>query len=310
MTQTEPNINLNLNKTIQPNTSKIKTLIKRKPINITNINNLLSNNGTYLLESNRGVDINKDDIPEIPKSNNTHNNVLKFSKMKSSEIKSPNLEKKNNSFINKFDSQENHPKYRTKTFERGGKFNNIQTTYVVISKKNNSKGIPKANISPKIIGYNKYKLINPIPSANCLNNAKLYKGGGIPQHYSIDLRFQRMTFNESKKVGNNSNSQNNIPVKGWDNYKTLDINNNNYDTNYKKYLDSSINRKSDIYAEPPERNSNYSINKSFNNTQNTIPIYDYDYNNDYYYNNYNNYDNTNQIPNDPYIPYIKNYNNY
>ena len=310
MTQTEPNINLNLNKTIQSNTSKIKTLIKRKPINITNINNLLSNHGTYLLESDRGVDINKEDIPEIPKSSNTHNNVLKFSKMKSSEIKSPNLEKKNNSFINKFDSQENHPKYRTKTFERGGKFNNIQTTYVVISKKNNSKGIPKANISPKIIDYNKYKLINPIPSANCLNNAKLYKGGGIPQHYSIDLRFQRMTFNESKKVGNNSNSQNNIPVKGWDNYKTLDINNKNYDTNYKKYLDSSINRKSDIYIEPPERNSNYSINKSVNNTQNTIPIYDYDYNYNYYYNNYDNYDNTNQIPNDPFIPYNKYYNNY
>ena len=90
--------------------------------------------------------------------------------MKSSEIKPPFLQKKNNSFMNTFDTQEKCQKYRTKTFERGGKFNNIQTTYVVISKKKNTKGIPKANISPKIIDYKYYKLINPIPSANCLNN--------------------------------------------------------------------------------------------------------------------------------------------
>ena len=302
ITQTDPNINLYLNKTIQSDTSKIKTLIKRKPINIKNINNLLSNDGSYQLKSDRGVDLNKEDIPEIVKNNNAQNNVLNFSKIKSSEIKPPILEKKNNSFINKFDTQGNYPKYRTKTFERGGKFNNIQTTYVVISKKKNSKEIPKANISQKIIDFNKNKLVNQIPSANCLNNVKLYKGSHILQHYSTDLRFQRMRFNESKKVGINK-SQNHLPIKGCDNFNTLDINKN--DKSYKKSINSSIYRNSDIYVESPERNSNYLINKLVNNAQNTIPIYDYNY--DFYYNNY---DNTNQISNVPYIPYNNNYNNY
>ena len=304
MIQTDPNINLNLNKNIQQNISRIKTLLKRKPINIRNINNLLSNDELYHLQLDKGNQINNVDIPEIPKNSNTQNNVLNYTKMKSTEIKPQILEKKNNSFSNKFDSQENHPKYRRKTFERGGKYNNIQTTYVVISKKKNTKGITKANISPKVKDFNKCKLINPIPSVNCINYAKLYKGGGIPQHFSTDLRFQRMTFNESKKIGTNK-SQNHLPVKGWDNYNnTLDVDtSNNYESYYKKFIDSSTDKNSDIYIEPPKRNSKYLINKFINNT---IPIYDYNY--DFYYNNY---DNTNQIPNnDPYIPYNNNYNNY
>ena len=58
MTQTDPNINLNLKKTIQQNPSRIKTLIKRKPIDITNINNLLHDNNIFQLKSGRGVEIN------------------------------------------------------------------------------------------------------------------------------------------------------------------------------------------------------------------------------------------------------------
>ena len=305
MIQTEPNLNLDISKIIQQN-SKIKTLIKRKPINITNINNLLSKDVECHLLSERELNINKEDISEKENINYTQNNILNYSKMKSSEIKPPILEKKNNSFINKFDKQENYTKYKTKTFERGGKFNNIQTTYVVISKKK-LKGIPKANASPKIIDCNKYKPINPIPSANCLNYVKLYKDGQIPQYYSTDLRFQRMTFNEPKKAGINK-SQNHLPVKGCENYNTIDSNNNNnIDTNYKKYIDSSNGRNYDIYIEQNKRNSNYLINKTINNPQNTIPIYDNDYNYDFFYNNY---DNINQIHNNHYISYNNNYNNF
>lgn len=304
MTQTDPNININLKKTIQPKISKIKSLIKRKPINVTNINNLLSDNELCHLQSERGADKNNEDIPEIRKNNNNKNNILKIN---STEIKHQILEKKNTSFTNIFDTQEKNPKYKTKTFEKGGKYNNIQTTYVIISKKKSTKTIPKANISPKIVDFNKYKLINPIPSANCLNYNKIYKGGGIPQRYSTDLRFQRMISNEPKKVGKNK-SQNHFPIKVWDNYNTIDLNtnNDNYDLNNKNYMNSTIDRKSDMYFEPPERNSNYLINKPLNYSQNTIPIYDYNY--DFYYNNY---DSRNEIPNnEPYIPYNTNCNNY
>ena len=59
-----------------------------------------------------------------------------------------------------------------------------------------------------------------------------------------------MAFNESKKEGINK-SQNPLPIKGWDNYNTLDLNNNgHYDKSYKKYIDSSIDRNNDIYIDP------------------------------------------------------------
>ena len=51
--------------------------------------------------------------------------------------------------------------YRKKTIENGGKFNNVQTTYVVISKNTNSK-IPKSN--NQTIDYGNNKILNPIQS--------------------------------------------------------------------------------------------------------------------------------------------------
>ena len=116
-----------------------------------------------------------------------------------------------------------------------------------------------------------------------------------------------MISNEPKKVGKNK-SQNHFPIKVWDNYNTIDLNtnNDNYDLNNKNYMNSTVDWKSDMYFEPPERNSNYLINKPLNNSQNTIPIYDYNY--DFYYNNY---DSRNGIPNnESYIPYNNNCNNY
>ena len=322
--QTEPNINNN-SKEVQiiqqpQNDSKIKNLIKSKSINISNINNLFPNEQGNILQSEREKDkdnkiyeINKVDISEIPKIqnesininnnnvnlNNSNNNILNLQKIKSSEIKSV-VEFQKNIFQNKLDVQ-NNSKYRKKTFERGGKFNNVQTTYVVISKKKTTKNIPKSNLSnitPEIIDYNKYKYINPTPSANCLNYGKLYKAGNIPQRYSMDLKFQNVNVNEKKLFGINK-SQNSLPVKKYYNYNNLILNNfNDYDTNYKNYVESSINS----YNSDKERNTCYLINKSNNSNNN---IYDYDYNYEFY-----NYYNTNPIHNNnnSYISFNNNYN--
>ena len=322
--QTEPNINNN-SKEVQiiqqpQNDSKIKNLIKSKSINISNINNLFPNEQGNILQLEREKDkdnkiyeINKVDISEIPKIqnesininnnnvnlNNSNNNILNLQKIKSSEIKSV-VEFQKNIFQNKLDVQ-NNSKYRKKTFERGGKFNNVQTTYVVISKKKTMKNIPKSNLSnitPEIIDYNKYKFINPTPSANCLNYGKLYKAGNIPQRYSMDLKFQNVNVNEKKLFGINK-SQNSLPVKKYYNYNNLILNNfNDYDTNYKNYVESSINS----YNSDKERNTCYLINKSNNSNNN---IYDYDYNYEFY-----NYYNTNPIHNNnnSYISFNNNYN--
>ena len=320
--QTEPNIKINNN---PPSTqieipqafkkdSKIKNIIKRKSINITNINNLFPNEEIQISQSERSKDkddkileINKVDISNIPKIQNeskdinininnvqinNENNSLNLQKVKSSEIKSP-LNFQKNIFYNKLEAQ-NNSKYRKKTFERGGKFNNVQTTYIVISKKKSMRNALKSNLSnitPEIIDYNKYKIVNPTPSANYLNNTKIFKEGNIPQRYSSDLKFHGVNINEQKKKFGLNKSYNNLPVKRYYDYNNFVLNNfsnNNYDTNYKNYVGSSIKG----YNDDKGRNTCFLINKP-NNISNTN-IYNYDLNYEYYYytnpiqNNHNN----------------------
>jgi hypothetical protein len=301
MTQREPSTSIK----ICQNSSKIKNFLKRKSISIKNINNL-NNYSPYEdnqpIQSVRDYEMNKNGINEIAKIQNDSNNELFISKIKSSEIKEPNFQNRNNLFINNSENQHNSIKYRKNTFERGGKFNNVQTTYVVISKKKNLKGIPKANsFAPEIIDYNKYKLINPIPSPNSVNYIKLHKGENIPEIYTSELKYQRMSVKEPKKIGK-IKSQNNIPTKRYYNYNNLLLN-NNYDTNYRNYIESSINGNRDIYTEEKDRNTCYSINKSVNQNRNTIPFYDYDNNYDYYYKYH-----VNHIPNDSFFTLNNNYN--
>jgi len=203
------------------------------------------------------------------------NNCLNIVKIKSSEIKKPDFPKRDNVFINRLDNP-NNMKYRKRSFERGGIFNNVQTTFVVISKNQKSKGIPRRNIIPD---YNN-KTINPAPSAKCLNYEKLCIEEEIPQ----PLETPRMNINEPIIFRMNKG----IPINNYNNDLILDDNNTNYDINYKNYIESlnKGNRSRDIYN---ERNIYNLINKSNNINDNTFPIYDYDYNNNDYYSN-NNYD--------------------
>ena len=302
--QTEPNINNNLNNNSQTskmqisqvsqNNPQIKNILKKKSIHTKNINNLFSKEENQIFESERNKDkdngilvINKEDVNNkqkiqtesscinINNANNKENKLLNLQKIKSSEIKNTICLQKN-IFYNKLESQ-NNSKYRRKTFERGGKFNNTQTTYVVISKKKAMKNTPTKN-TPEIIDYNKYKFINPTPSANCLNYSKLCKGSDIPQRYLTDLKFQRVNANEQKKFGLNK-SYNNLPVKRYCDYNNLVVNNlniNNYDTNYKNYVESSFSG----YKGDKGRNTCF-LNNKIKNTNNSN-FYDYDFIYEYY----------------------------
>lgn len=166
-------------------------------------------------------------------------------------------------------------------------------------------------MSPEIIDYSKFKFINPTPSANFMNYSKLSKGQAqtisMYSPFTYDIRLRRGSVSANKKFGV-TKSVNNLPVKYYD-YNNVIVNQKNiYDTNYRNYIDSNLNTNStrDLYGTNPGRNS-YIINKSANNQNNKIQIfndYDYNYNYDYGY-NYN-YD-MSQIPNNSYIPY-SNYN--
>ena len=306
--ETEPNIYNTINNNSQTtkmqisqvsqNNSQIKNNLK-KSINIKNINNLFSKEENQKFKSERNKDkenrilvINEVDVSNKQKIQNElgcininnanlnkENKSLNLQKTKSSEIKNTVCFEKN-IFYNKLEGQ-NNSKYRKKTFERGGIFNNIQTTYIVISKKKSMKYFPKTNLSnitPEIIDNNKYKFINPTPSTNCLYYSKLCKGSYIPQRYSTDLNFKRVNVNEQKKFGLN-NSHNNLPVKRYNDYNNLVVNKlniNNYDTNYKNYVESFISGHNGDKG----RNTCL-LNNKIDNTNNSN-FYDYDFNYEYY----------------------------
>ena len=123
----------------------------------------------------------------------------------------------------------------------------------------------------------------------------------IHERHIKDLKYQRVTINEPKKIGK-MKSQNNFQ-RTFNNYNNLILNNNNYDMNYRNYIESSIIGDRDVYPEEKGRNTCYFINKSSNLNPNIIPIYDYDNNYDFYY-KYN----ANQIPNDSLANLNNNYN--
>ena len=295
--ETIPN-KINLNQSQQKNL----VLKKKKLISLKNINYLMHNEGIQSFAS----DIDEKDNVYLNENsyNKTEGNINiidNFSKVKSNELQRHNLDKKFNIFENKQkQAQNNNLKYRKKTYEKGGKFNNIQTTFVVLSKNQNTNKIPKSKNNPEIIKNNKN---NSIPSANNLNNTKINKGNIIPNSkYSNGINYQRMSVNIPRRLGSNSNMDN-VPIRGSYNFNEYLYNKVNNDISYRNYLESSIIRDRVINRNNRERNTNYFINKSSNNTQNIIPFYDYDYdyNYDYYYND-------NQFPNNSYIQYSINSN--
>ena len=275
---TEPNINSFQDQSI------IQPLRKRKTSEVNkNFNETIPNTEIKILQQDKDLDINKNGINNIINKKPESNDKLNISKIKSNEIN--NYQTKHYLSKNEFDSH--NQKYRTKTFERGGKFNNVQTTYVVISKNKNSRETPKANLNSEFIDYNELNMINPTQSANKLTFSKFYRKTNIPQRYSNNLEFQRINENDQGVFEINKKYNNNT-MNHYYNNKDIIFNNNSFDNNYRNNFESSINDKS-IY--PDNKSRNYiSFNKHSNNCQIQNPIYEYGY---YFNNHINNQYNNN-----------------
>ena len=288
LVKTEPNIASNISKNkIRALDTKNLILNKENQYNITDRDYEISEVNSYKIIKNKNL------LYNIPN---------KYSRLNSKETNISNLHERHNNFSKRRNESENNSRYRKKTFEKGGSFNNLQTTYIIISKNQRIKGDPKVKIAPQMIDYSKIRFINPTPSANYISYSKLYKGN-IPLYspYTYDIRFQRNTVCESKKIGI-TRSQNILPIKKYYDYKDLISDKDSYKTNNRSYIDSSMNRKG-LYRNNNRRSTHYLINKSQNNNQNTIPLYnDYNF---YYFNGYN-YDMKQEAKN-LYIPYNNNY---
>ena len=189
--------------------------------------------------------------------------------------------------------------YRKKTIEEGGKFNNIQTTYVVISKNSNSKInlLPKTN---RTIDFESQKFCNPMQSvlfpklSNYYNKAQNVNYMNTEQNIKNNQNwhyFSPYTENPRfiKKIPINNEtiktykSENQLHIKKQYNYHNENIA-NNYGMNYKNYVECSIhNNKNKINNNQYNNqfmNDYYVTNKTGNRLVNTIDdCENYDYSN-------------------------------
>lgn len=303
LTKEEPISNSNILSLDSNNNIRFKN-----PVNILSSKILNYNNEVQNYKNDKELKLNKINSCEINKNKNILNKSQNFSRIHSNDIKISNLQQRHNIFISQRNENEKNPRLRTKSFEKGGHYNNIQTTYVVISKNQKRKGMIKTKVSPEIIDYSKFKFINPTPSANFINYSKLSKGGISPIYspYTCNMKFFRNAIDESKKFGG-AKSLNNFPVKKYYEYNDVISDKDSYETNYRSYMDSSMNRKTEFYGKKIVRNTSNLINKSPENNLKTIPIYnDYNYNYDYGY-GYNYNFQMNNLPSNSYFPSSYNY---
>jgi hypothetical protein len=213
----------------------------------------------YLQNKNNS---NKSDIIQIPKKRKVSNNYLNLTKENTTEKKIPSFQEKNNLLRKKVENQKGDPKYSQHTFDKGRTYNNVQTTYVVISKKKNAKGINKADIPETKNNNNKHIILKQ--SFNSINSSKIINDTKTSQGNSLQLQFQRNSSKEPKEKESNNNSTINSKYKN--NY-ILPNNNRNKGTIFGKFIKSSINESNGIYFEKNKLTNNL-VNKSVNINKN------------------------------------------
>ena len=229
----------NLENIISQNVSKNINLGNINQISIKNIQNLNPNEEIQSFQQDKNNDLDKLNNNDIIQ--NELGNGLNITKIKPSEIKHTDSLERNNIFKN----QNNDIIYRKKSYEIGGNFNNIQSTYVNIPKRQKIKKIPKSNKIPSPIYNNNFKPINPTPPLSNLFNLK---EKGKEMKILQGFKGQRIHFKKINRFGSNNH-----------NYNDILIDKNNVDISFKNYRNSSINgnrnKNRDIYNKSLGRNT-------------------------------------------------------
>ena len=243
--------------------------------------------------------------------------IQHYSLPKNSNSNTNNKRRINNLHNNKFfydrtfeqkENMQDNSQYKKQTYEVGGKFNNVQTTYVVISKNDTDS---KLNLFPKNIKTIDYE-----------NNRNLY-----PNSYGLKTKTCRFLppgrnvsfLNDSQNIYQNQSYQNFPPsyrenpnpksstykgiIKMHKSHNNFNINNkcefcqkqnvnknNYYGNNYNNNLGSLLNENKALTITAADRNNNYLNNKPTYKETNTVDNLD----------NYYNYER--RFDTEPYIP--------
>ena len=153
-------------------------------------NNKQNLNQTYNSNRIEKKSIQKIFSPQNPK----YSNVLKNKEVNDyNTIIIPDMERGRDIFIRQNESNLNSGKVKTRTYVRGGKFNNVQTTYVVYSKVVNQQSNIKVNRAT--ILDNKNKKLNK-------TNSDLNSKTPIKKHF-IENSFVRANQNINNNCNNN-----------------------------------------------------------------------------------------------------------
>lgn len=218
-------------------------IIKNKCRNNNQINidskDLSTNNESQTIGIDKEKKLRKLNSYKFSKNKNILNTMLNKSNnlpiLNSNELKTPTMKKKHVIFSKHKDGNENISKFRLKSFEKDDNFNNIQTTFIVISKNSRRKPLQKSKMPSEAQNLSRCKL--PIPSVSYKNYSKCLKTKiNLYSEYTLDIKDRRNIGNGHKDSGI-TKSVNNISVK-HNNYRNeLSSDQNIHHPNYKNYFD-------------------------------------------------------------------------
>ena len=275
-----------------------QNLNKSQVIQISNQKNLINNNNNINQQYiNQSYMKNKTERKPIYIKNQNYDLSRSLPISEFNNVVVPDMQRGTEIFVKQNESELNSAKIKTQTYIRGGKFNNVQTTYVVYSKKENPSGFVKNrrniidnyNLRNRKLNSNTSGLFPKTPAKNIIvekSSTSINKNNNIYnndfyQFSSPKTGIQRNLngFNSSHTIDNIgiNRSQNRLPINRpfeyynrSNNYNNNSKINDNYRTiNYNIFSDR--NNYSHDY-----RNTNFnSMNQShdikstkyYNNTQ-------------------------------------------
>ena len=172
----------------------------------------------------------------------------------------PDMQRGREVFIKQMESELKTGKIKTQTYERGGKFNNVQTTYVVYSKNINKPGYIKVNRATILDNKNK----RLFKTNTDLNSNTPIKTDFIENSFSRINQQLNNTFNKNKndKSSPFKNYQFNSPIAGINKYTSR--------INFNKVEENPMNRSQNTLP------INRSLNKNeINSNENSLKIRNY-----------------------------------
>ena len=231
---------------------------KNNQFNIFDKKDLSTNNESQTNGMNGERKLVKLNSYKYSKNQNLLNNYLNrsnyFSNLNTSDLQTPILKKKHTIFSKQKSGNENSSNFRLKSFENNENLNNIQTTFIVISKNTKRKPAIKSKLTSKIIDDSKLNF--PIQSVNYKNNSKCVKRKSNPiySEYLFDIKDRRTIGNENRNLGV-TKSVNNMSVKHHDYKKDLSCDKKIRHSNHINYFDYPIinNSRKNLYGSKDKR---------------------------------------------------------